>query len=766
MESRRVLNPKKKKYKTKRGGRKHKKYKNEEMFVFSTNAEGMKNKIQSLKNEIISSKIAIFTLQESHFRKKGSLRIDDFEIFEAIRKKQGGGTVIGAHRALNPVLIEEYDDEYELLVVEVKIASKEIRIITGYGPQETWPENLRTPFFQALEKEIIKSELNGKSMYIGMDFNSKLGQKFIPQDPHLQSANGKILEGIIERHGLVVANGLKDKCEGLITRRRETQNALEESIIDHVLVTEDLAKEIVLVKIDEEKNHALTKLIKTKNGTKVKSSDHNPILTHFDIKWNKKASKQRIEMFNLKNQEGQEKFKILTSKTNEFTEAVQKNEDINLCTQNFLYCLNSFIRRCFKKIRIVNKPMKDIDELFERRRKLRNKTDEKSNRELKEVEKRLADLCAKSNYEKIKEEVKNIKPDEGGLHSGKLWKLKKKLSPKCRDPPTAMTDKEGNLFTSEKDIQNLALETFSERLKNRKIREGLENLQNDKEDLCKLRLKLSSQNKTPDWTMKQLNSVLNYLKKNKSRDPHGYSNDIFKMNVAGDDLKHAILILMNRIKKEQVFPEVLEDCDITSIYKNKGARNDYENYRGIFRVPILRTILDRLIYNDEYDNIDKNLSDSNVGARKNRNIRDNIFVLNAINNSVVNGTEEPVDIQVFDVEKCFDSLWVEECINDIYEAGLTNDKLNLLYLENQNAKIAIKSNEGKTIRRNIKNIIMQGTVWSSLLCTSTMEKLGKIIYNNHKLTYKYKGKVDTPCLGMIDDILCVQKCSGRYQFCR
>lgn len=109
MESRRVLNPKKKKYKTKRGGRKHKKYKNEEMFVFSTNAEGMKNKIQSLKNEIISSKIAIFTLQESHFRKKGSLRIDDFEIFEAIRKKQGGGTVIGAHRALNPVLIEEYD---------------------------------------------------------------------------------------------------------------------------------------------------------------------------------------------------------------------------------------------------------------------------------------------------------------------------------------------------------------------------------------------------------------------------------------------------------------------------------------------------------------------------------------------------------------------------------------------------------------------------------------------------------------------------------
>ena len=275
----------------------------------------------------------------------------------------------------------------------------------------------------------------------------------------------------------------------------------------------------------------------------------------------------------------------------------------------------------------------------------------------------------------------------------------------------------------------------------------MENFQNDKEDICRMRIKLASRNKTPDWTKKQLISVLNYLKKNKSRDPFGYSNDIFKTDVAGDNLISAILILMNRIKKEQVFPEVLEDCDITSIYKNKGARNNFESYRGIFRVPVLRSILDRLIYNDEYFNIDKNLTDSNVGARKNRNIRDNIFVLNAINNSVINGEEEPVDVQVFDVEKCFDSLWVEESINDIYEAGLKNDKLNLLFLENQNANIAIKSKEGKSIRKNIKNIIMQGTVWASLLCTSTIDKLAKIMYKDPKLTYKYKGKVDTPCLG-------------------
>ena len=141
------------------------------------------------------------------------------------------------------------------------------------------------------------------------------------------------------------------------------------------------------------------------------------------------------------------------------------------------------------------------------------------------------------------------------------------------------------------------------------------------------------------------------------------------------------------------------------------------------------------------------------------NIRDNIFVLNAKTNSVVKGNANPVDVQVYDIEKCFDALWMQECINDIYETGFNNDKLPLLFLENQNAKIAIKTPHGISKRINIKNIVMQGTVWGSLFCTTTMDKLGKIAYENDDLLYKYKNKVHIPSLGMVDDILSIQKCS-------
>ena len=55
---------------------------------------------------------------------------------------------------------------------------------------------------------------------------------------------------------------------------------------------------------------------------------------------------------------------------------------------------------------------------------------------------------------------------------------------------------------------------------------------------------------------------------------------------------------------------------------------------------------------------------------------------------------------------------------------------------------------------------MQGTVFGSIICTSVVDKLAKMFYTNPDLLYKYKKEVDIPPLGMVDDVLCVNKCSN------
>ena len=83
------------------------------------------------------------------------------------------------------------------------------------------------------------------------------------------------------------------------------------------------------------------------------------------------------------------------------------------------------------------------------------------------------------------------------------------------------------------------------------MKNTLQHIKEAKEKLCEKVLKVAERNKTPDWKMKDLEFVLKHLKKQKSRDPLGLANDIFRPEVAGDDLKEAILKMMNKIKSEQ-----------------------------------------------------------------------------------------------------------------------------------------------------------------------------------------------------------------------
>ena len=105
-------------------------------------------------------------------------------------------------------------------------------------------------------------------------------------------------------------------------------------------------------------------------------------------------------------------------------------------------------------------------------------------------------------------------------------------------------------------------------------------------------------------------------------------------------------------------------------------------------------------------------------------------------------------------------MWSHEAINDVFDLGFKNDKLPLVYLASKSASIAVKSSGGLSERKDIHNVIMLGTVWAGMLCTATMDKLGKKVYQNPHVAYKYRGRVIVPPLEMVDDILTVSKCGS------
>ena len=91
-------------YKPNKNSKTHK-HTNKNINILSTNAAGLKFKTSDLKNKIRYLDSSIFSVQETHFSKKGHFQMQNYHIFEAIRKsKEKGGTMLGLHVNLNPVL--------------------------------------------------------------------------------------------------------------------------------------------------------------------------------------------------------------------------------------------------------------------------------------------------------------------------------------------------------------------------------------------------------------------------------------------------------------------------------------------------------------------------------------------------------------------------------------------------------------------------------------------------------------------------------------
>ena len=111
------------------------------------------------------------------------------------------------------------------------------------------------------------------------------------------------------------------------------------------------------------------------------------------------------------------------------------------------------------------------------------------------------------------------------------------MCPKVNDPPTALVDEKENIITSDEAIEELTLSTYTKRLENRPIKEGLESHKETSEKLFHLRMKKARSNKTEGWKMSDLEKVLKEIKLTKSRDPFGWANKIFHPDVAGLDLK-------------------------------------------------------------------------------------------------------------------------------------------------------------------------------------------------------------------------------------
>ena len=126
--------------------------------------------------------------------------------------------------------------------------------------------------------------------------------------------------------------------------------------------------------------------------------------------------------------------------------------------------------------------------------------------------------------------------------------------------------------------------------------------------------------------------------------------------------------MFNAFKKHFVVSSQWDDILITTMFKKKGSWKKLDNYRGIFIVTILQLIYEKVLRNRISSVLQKHMSNVQNGGVKGKSVTDNLFT--CILKGIIDHSKylgKGVFITFYNTEKCFDSLWLQDGINALWD---------------------------------------------------------------------------------------------------
>ena len=123
---------------------------------------------------------------------------------------------------------------------------------------------------------------------------------------------------------------------------------------------------------------------------------------------------------------------------------------------------------------------------------------------------------------------------------------------------------------------------------------------------------------------------------------------------------------------------------------------------------------------------------------------------------------KPVALQIYDYAQMFDSIDLKEALSDIYDVGVSDDTLPLLYQANAEVFMSVKTPAGLTDRQTVLDSVLQGDTWGSILASVQVDRIGKACMEAGYF-YKYKDKLPVGFLGLVDDIVGITEVGHKAQ---
>ena len=716
--------------------------------VYYNNVRGIKSKIDSLEEILTELEPTIICLVETHMSKKELIEITGYKIYRSDNSTQAGGILVGVLKKVANVTVQikersEVGQALWLLVDNTKI---KLRIGVIYAPQEnvTYAKDLKT-IYKEIEQQADEARRNDEMLLIVGDFNCKIGDVVTGNDGKV-SKGGRLLINTTLKKSLTIVNTV-EKCKGLWTRVQPGKKKnTQKSVIDYVLVNEKLRTRVKEMMIDEERALAPYHNEKDQITHVVKKvySDHNPIVLHTDIA----SIDAHMEKKKIMTKKAYLKFKGLLKHRK--VETLFKCGSIQETYGKWSDAVQKAIND--SKITIRNKgPNKEVKRLTRikngLRKQLRNEKNAEKQAELKEritlVREHIVTELKKARGIAIKKIVQNIRNKSN--NGNQIWDLKKKIDrkPRCQK---ALTSKEGQKLITKEDIVNEYQNYYKDLLKTKESTTIEEFVAETKVNMNfdSVRRKQQNTRGMSKITKDMVRKAMKGIKPNKAADSRGWKGEWLKLG--GDVMVESLTAMFKKIDEEKEVPIEWEEVIIQSIQKKQGTTLE-ETERGIFLTNIVSKMYER-VKKIQNESILSNMSPMQMAGRKKRSTTDNIIIINALLQE-----RKDYNIQTYllfaDAVKCFDKLWLKDCILEMIDLGMSEQDAWMIYKLNQNTYAKVRTPVGETPIFRVDEIVKQGTVYGPLLCCASSAKINDI---GETLIVKYGEEIEIGMPVFMDDI--------------
>ncbi len=535
-----------------------------------------------------------------------------------------------------------------------------------------------------------------------------------------------------------------EKCTGLWTR----VEGASKSVLDYMLIDNenDLVFEEML--IDEDKEFAP---ISYEEGCAA-YSDHNVMISKFN--WVlKEEVREKSRNNKVITKEGYAQIK--TDMEKEKVSEIFKQNDANTQCQydKWKDNINRIVERNTSTVKKKN-PRRVIRELIRRKRDLKKVMHGVCSKErspfiqrLKILNERIITERRMQFNNKINKVVHKLKCKKG-INGPNMWEVIKHIRGRRDQVATAILSKDGEVLEEAEKIRSRYLEHFKEILAPTVAVTDQEKNQEEFINLIFSNIMKLANTMEPQLTKKEeIVEAIKELKRKKCKDAYGWNNEI--VLEGGNEMVESLLYLFRRMETERFTPRQWHEVVIKTVPKpGSGSILLMDNKRGLFLTEIVSKVYERVLKNRNALRIRGYISDLQTGGVKHRSTCDNhILVSETIRKQ--RQLNKKTYIVYGDAVKCFDKLWLRDCLVELYKADCFPTDIQMIYSMNKDTIIEVVTPSGSTEKVEVGEIVKQGTVLGPTLCCVETDQINKIGDDQERLI----GTQKIAILIFVDDVM-------------